>query len=47
VGIIPLKHESPHEMGVKEIKVPSEGAEIGLNLEASVSLNRKAEGTGK
>jgi hypothetical protein len=33
-GIYPLKHESPHEMGVKEIEVP-EGTEIGLNLDAS------------
>jgi len=40
----PLKRESPHEMGVKEIEVP-DGTEIGLNLEAS-ALFKGAEGTG-
>ena len=30
-----LKRESPHEMGIKEIKVPDSGTEIGLNLMTS------------
>jgi hypothetical protein len=44
VGIFPLKHESPHEMGIKEIEDPVLGAAIGLNLETSPILPDRGRG---